>query len=118
MLGKLLGSVFGLKGIAIAVAVAFTAGALGGGFAVRKLWKGDVAATRVANLQRQLEATTAANRITNERYALDRATLEELQRRFRDVQEAVSSGECLPAADTDRLRELLRPPSNPGSGPR
>jgi hypothetical protein len=97
-------SIFSLKGIAVLVTVGSLAGFFGG-WSVRDAFC-DAAAAKieVASLKRQLAARDNAMKADAE--LLEKQTLEliELERKVDALQ--ITAGECLPAADADRVRGL------------
>lgn len=104
---------FGFKGLAIAAAISAIVSGGGVGILAYKLHNGAMAKLQAANAARIIEATNAATAAVQAQFTIDRDELEQLRRRFQDAQAETSPGECLPAADVERLRRALEQASRP-----
>jgi len=104
-----------IRGIAIAGALALTMG-FAGGWTVRD-WKADAAASNV-----QLALSKAKVKALEDNLALiqkvieadqlqaaeDEKRMKEIERIADELRTKISSGECLPAADIERLRDFFK----------
>lgn len=101
-------SLFGLKTIAIVAAIALTIG-LASGWKVRDAFC-DAAASRieVQNLQRQLKASREAATGDALKAQEDAETINALKKKASELEDQISTGECLTDADTSRVRDLWK----------
>lgn len=101
-------SIFGLKGMAVAAGIALVIGSASG-WKVRDAFC-DAAAAKleVIRLQKQVAARDAAAAEDQKLRDADAESKSQLEGAVRALQDKISAGECLPAADADRLRDLWR----------
>lgn len=111
MIGKLLASVLGFRGMAIAGAVALAIG-FGGGWKARDYFA-DAAATRAALATANARADALQSNLNRIRIAQEQdnqiateasGRLAEMIRIHNGLLAEISSGKCFTAADVDRLR--------------
>lgn len=116
---------FQLLGIAAIVAV--LAG-FGGGWKARDVFcdaaaaqaKAEQAQARVEHLERQIEASHAADIVNKQQGEIDRAALDKIQETVNEVVAKISPvRECFTADDVDRLRnDIWRQRDNPSGAAR
>lgn len=106
-------NIFGLKGMLIAAGLSAVL-AFGGGWKVRDAFCDSAAAKKevallkghINELNKLIEQQRAALEQDAAKGAEQAAEIEKLERKIRDAEKSVSRGVCLPATDTDRLRDL------------
>lgn len=96
----------GFKNIIIACTIAFVVGGIAGWRV--EAWRSNAAyyQAQVTRLQTQLDAANAAAEKDAAQVAENEKTIDELKRKVEDAEARTSSGECLPADDADRVRDL------------
>ncbi len=96
----------GFKNIIIACTIAFVVGGVAGWRV--EAWRSNAAyyQAQVARLQTQLDAANAAAAHDAVQAQMDSERIDELQRKVEDAEDHTSSGECLPADDSERVRDL------------
>lgn len=127
----MLPSLFGLKGLAIAVGVALLAGGTIGARVQKKLdnaaYYKEVAAAkdmRIAALEGQIKTRDAAAKLDTERAVADALERKKLEESGRELENKSSDRVCFDDAATQRLRDLWPEParrpaaSRPAAGPR
>jgi hypothetical protein len=101
-------SLFNLKGLSIAIVLAFLAGSAGGWKARDALCDAAEAKAQVVVLRKQLEARDAAAKADAGKAALQSATIDKLESAIRDAESKTPATVCLDRNDTRRLRDLWK----------
>jgi hypothetical protein len=110
----MLAKTFGLKFIAIAIAIAYLAGGAGGYWlkdrfcdAATALRDKRDAEAKLERLQKEIDAerTAAKNNVIELQFAQQR--LAKAEGAFREIESKVADGECFDAATVDGLRDAL-----------
>lgn len=101
-------SLFNLKGMAIAVAIAFLAGSAGGWKVRDAFCDAAEAKAEVVSLRKQIEARDAAARADAGKAALQSAKIGKLEEAIREAESKTSDALCLDRSDTRRLRNLWK----------
>lgn len=99
-------NLFGLKTLAIGVALAFLVGSFSGWKVRDAFCDAAQAKAQVVVLTKQIEANEAAAKGDLPKLEAAQKEIEELKRKAQDAESRTSTGECLSPDDADRVRHF------------
>lgn len=106
---------FSLKAAALGVGIAFLAGGIVGANVTSKYYKVGIYASKVKNLEKQINARDSAVALDTDQAIADRKEIERLKEANRDLQNRITAGQCFSVDDTNGLRDFFERKQAPAS---